>query len=185
MAILKWKNGLKLFPIDALSIAFTFFLFLNPMVLFDVGFQLSFSVTFAIIVSAPSILQKYHNNISHMLVTTVIAQLSALPFMLFHFFGVSLLSIFVNLIFIPFIPIFSSRCVFPLFYTIHVWISPNAINEYVCKIVHFPITLPIYSYFSFADFTPGKPNSFSSDCTLLLTIFILWEEKSLKRKVPS
>jgi competence protein ComEC len=188
MATIKWENRLKLLPIDALSIAFTLFLLLNPMVLFDVGFQLSFSVTSAIIISGPSILQQYHNNLTRMLVTTVIAQLSALPFMLYHFFGVSLLSIFVNLIFIPLYSYLFLPGVYFLFFLQIIFGSvPMPLMTTFAKIVHFSNNITqLFSNFSFSDFTPGRPEIpfLVIDTVILLTIFILWEEKSRKRKGP-
>ena len=48
----KWKRQLKLVPIDAISLALIIYLFFSPMIVFDAGFQLSFAVSFAIILSS-------------------------------------------------------------------------------------------------------------------------------------
>src|SRR3954467_4491917 len=97
----KWKYHLKLITIDAISLAFILFIFVSPMVIFDIGFQLSFLVSFAIVLAAPKILKRYQGNMAKMAATSVTAQLSAMPLLLYHYFQVSLIGIAANLLYIP------------------------------------------------------------------------------------
>ncbi|MCL6587706.1 MAG: DNA internalization-related competence protein ComEC/Rec2 [Anoxybacillus sp.] len=87
-------------PLDALSATCIIMLVIQPYALFQAGFQLSFIVSFALILSIPTIAQ-YHSAVVRLSLTTFIAQVSALPFVLYHFFAVSLFSIPLNLLFVP------------------------------------------------------------------------------------
>ncbi|EID45370.1 DNA internalization-related competence protein ComEC/Rec2 [Parageobacillus thermoglucosidasius] len=91
---------MMLSPLDALSVALIVMLLFDPYLLWDVGFQLSFIVSFALILSSPMIMS-YHSVAFRLFFTTFIAQLSALPFLLYYFFEVSLWSLPLNVIFVP------------------------------------------------------------------------------------
>ncbi|WP_044894738.1 DNA internalization-related competence protein ComEC/Rec2 [Bacillus alveayuensis] len=95
---LKWPT--KLLPIDSLSIACIIMLLFNPYTLFQAGFQLSFMAALALILSSHTILQP-SSSLRQLVLTTVIAQLSLLPLLLYHFFEISLLSFPLNVIFVP------------------------------------------------------------------------------------
>jgi competence protein ComEC len=186
MLAVKWGKRLKLLPIDALSLAFSLFLLFKPFVLFDVGFQLSFSVSGAIILSAHSVLEQYQNRLLRMFMTTLAAQLSAFPFILYHFFGFSLLSIFINLIFIPLYSYLFLPGVYLLFlFQIIFGSVPNIFMNGFMYIVHFSNKLiQLFSEFSFANFTPGRPNTFFLilDIVILFILFILWEQVNRKKQ---
>jgi competence protein ComEC len=186
MLAVKWGKRLKLLPIDALSLAFSLFLLFKPFVLFDVGFQLSFSVSGAIILSAHSVLEQYQNRLLRMFMTTLAAQLSAFPFILYHFFGFSLLSIFINLIFIPLYSYLFLPGVYLLFlFQIIFGSVPNIFMNGFMYIVHFSNKLiQLFSEFSFANFTPGRPNTFFLilDTVILFILFILWEQVNRKKQ---
>lgn len=187
MLTLKWKNKFKLLPIDALSIAFSLNILLNPMVIFDVGFQLSFSVSAAIILSAHTIMHRYHNNFVRMFMTTVCAQLAALPFLLYHFFGVTLLSIVINLLFIPLYSYIFLPGVYLLFLIqILFGMVPSSLMKAFAYIVHVSNNLvQVFCEFSFANFTPGRPGIpfLVIDTVIILTIFILWERRGKQKTI--
>ncbi|WP_059171203.1 DNA internalization-related competence protein ComEC/Rec2 [Bacillus sp. FJAT-27445] len=106
------------FPIttvDALSLSFLAYLFFNPYVLFDPGFQLSYSVTFALLLSGKAILKKNWGSLGVLLTGTMISQLAALPILLFHFYGVPLISVAANLIYIPLYSFFLMPAVYFLY----------------------------------------------------------------------
>jgi competence protein ComEC len=75
-------------------------LFFRPNMLFDIGFQLSFAVTFSIIMSSSIILQ-YPKKTLQLFILSSICQLAALPILLFHFFEVSFLGVFLNVLYVP------------------------------------------------------------------------------------
>lgn len=90
-------------PPAALALSALLQLFLSPGVLFDIGFELSYLVTLAIIVSAPTISRRHANFLVRTFAMTGIAQLATLPLIAFYFYGFSLLGFFLNVFYIPFI----------------------------------------------------------------------------------
>lgn len=91
----------RLPSIDAVSIALMIMLFLNPFLLYDTGFRLSYSVSFALILSSKKILAAFDNYIHQIVAMSLVAQLSAMPIILFSFYEISTFSLFTNLLFIP------------------------------------------------------------------------------------
>ncbi len=94
----------------AILIHSMFFLVLfNPLSVFDIGFQLSYSAVFSILWIYPQI-QKYtessnvfYRYIKEVIAISVVAQLGVLPLTLYYFGQIPLLFIFGNLIVIPLI----------------------------------------------------------------------------------
>ena len=105
----------KLIDRDANSIsllAFVAFLMLiyNPMYINDVGFQLSFIVTFGLLVMTPYLVRS-NNRIINWFVGTVsipiIAQLWVIPVQIFYFNNISLYSVFANIMSVPILSVIS------------------------------------------------------------------------------
>lgn len=90
----------RLRTIDSLSIACLVLLAKDPYTMFHLGFQLSFLVCFALIICS-SFIQNQRSVIRQLFATSFIAQMSTLPLLLYHFYEVSLLSIPLNVIFVP------------------------------------------------------------------------------------
>lgn len=93
-------------------LAFVAFLMLiyNPMYLNDVGFQLSFVVTFGLLLTAPYFL-KSKNKIINWLIGTItvpiVAQLWVMPLQIFYFSNISFYSVFANVLTVPILSIVS------------------------------------------------------------------------------
>jgi len=182
----KWRNHLKLLPIDSISLASMVFLLFSPYVIFDVGFQLSFSVSFAIILSASYILQRYQRTVGRMLATSVTAQLSALPFLLYHYFEVSIMGILANFIYIPLFSFVYLPALYLLFF-IHLLFgsTPRLFIIVLVKIIHFFNELiGFFSYFSFTTYSPGRPNLLILFIyiVLIVVIFFIWEKGAYTNK---
>ena len=152
----------KIIDRDAHSIALLSFvgllmLIYNPAYINDVGFQLSFIVTFGILISLDFIV-KYKHSFSQWLAgglfIPIIAQLWVVPIQMFYFNTVSLYSVFANIITIPFLSVVSfggfASCVFAL-------CSPIA--DFTCK--YFDMVLnPCLSIIVFvSDFFANLPHS--------------------------
>ncbi|MGO4887252.1 DNA internalization-related competence protein ComEC/Rec2 [Anaerobacillus sp. MEB173] len=101
---LRFRKALH--PLDGISFVCLLLLFINPYYLFQLGFQLSFIVSFALIVSASTVWLKYTNYFSRLMAITMISQLVSFPIILYHFYEISLWSLPLNLFFIPFVSIF-------------------------------------------------------------------------------
>lgn len=101
------------FPI---CLAFFITVVFNPDVCLDIGFQLSFFLSACLLFSR-NILARMRNFVSQMFMASLICQIASLPILLFHFHTYAPLSLFLNLLFIPFINFF----VFPLGLLIVAW----------------------------------------------------------------
>lgn len=105
----------KLIDRDAHSIsllAFVAFLMLlyNPMYINDVGFQLSFIVTFGLLVMTPYLVRSKNRFINWVVGTVsipIIAQLWVMPIQIFYFNNISLYSVFANIMSVPILSVIS------------------------------------------------------------------------------
>ena len=105
----------KLLDRDANSIAllgFVAFLMLlyNPMYINDVGFQLSFIVTFGLLVTTPYLMKSKYKIVNWLTGTVsvpVIAQLWVIPVQIFYFNNISLYSVFANIMSVPILSVIS------------------------------------------------------------------------------
>ena len=105
----------KLIDRDANSISLLSFVALlmlmyNPMYINDVGFQLSFIVTFGLLVMTPYIIRsknRFVNWIAGTISIPVIAQLWVIPLQIFYFNNISLYSVFANIMSVPILSIIS------------------------------------------------------------------------------
>lgn len=91
--------GLHVSAIQALSMSFILFLWMDPGLLQDIGFQLSYGASFGIIASLK--LMEGASFFKSGLIVTAVSQLSLYPLLLLHFFEISLSSFFVNAIYVP------------------------------------------------------------------------------------
>ena len=105
----------KLIDRDAHSVALLAFvafimLLYNPMYINDVGFQLSFVVTFGLLVSTPYIIRsknRFVNWLSGTIAIPIIAQLWVIPIQIFYFNNISLYSVFANIMSVPILSVIS------------------------------------------------------------------------------
>lgn len=185
MASMKWKKTIKLAPMDSISIAFILYLLAAPMALYDAGFQLSFVVSAAIILSAPIILKRNRTVFSKMVSTSVVAQLAAYPILLFHFFEASFISIAANLLFVP----LYSFVFLPGVYLLSlVMVMVGSIPDFL---LNFSVAVLDASDWLVKEiavpsafrFTPGRPSFFSLILYAIVipVVFIFWEKPPSKR----
>ncbi len=97
----RWGNNGKFKPLDAISLTFLLYLFVSPLAIFNIGFQLSFLVTFALLISSVYILKRNEHPISLLLVTSFLSMIITAPLLLYFFFEFSIISLLVNLLYIP------------------------------------------------------------------------------------
>ncbi len=81
---------------------------LNPFIIYDISFLLSFITTYFLVISSDLISSK--NYIISLLKVSIVAFLGSLILSLYYFNKINLISIFLNLIFVPLV----TFCVFPL-----------------------------------------------------------------------
>ena len=85
--------------LQALSASFILFLWIDPGLLHDIGFQLSYGASFGIIASLK--LMEGASFLKSGLIVTAVSQLCLYPLLLFHFYEISLSSFLVNAIYVP------------------------------------------------------------------------------------
>lgn len=182
----KWKNRLKLYPIDAISIAFLIYLFFAPKIIHDTGFQLSFAVSYAIILSATRLLPHFQRAITQMLVISIISQVSALPILLYHFFETSFISIVANLLYIPlFSYVFLPGLYLLFLIQLLFGFTPSFLIDSFMKIISLAnILIDRLAHITFAQFIPGRPNWLFLILYILIIfmIMVIWESKTYLMK---
>lgn len=188
LLVIRWKKQIKLSPIDAISLTLLIYLFFSPLIILDAGFQLSFSVSYAIILSVTNIFPRYQESISAMVVTSIIAQLAALPILLYHFFEISFISIVANLLYIPlFSFVFLPGLYILYFIQIIFGDTPSILINLFMKIITLANALiEKLADLSFAQLVTGRPNIllFIIYMVIILAIFLIWEAGfQQKRKI--
>ncbi|EUJ29921.1 ComEC/Rec2 family competence protein [Listeria grayi] len=118
MALLSYLLPLfmkKIDPFTALCASGIICLFIRPMQLFDVGFQLSYALTAGIILSNQKILRRFTSNWSQMFVLSWITTWISIPIVCYHFYQISWTGIFLNLIYVPLFVFFRPPIILSLF----------------------------------------------------------------------
>lgn len=95
---------LNIKTINILIIVLFLLLIINPFFLYDLGFQYSFIISFFLILFSENI-SKYKNYFSKIFIISLISFMVSFPITIYNFYQINILSIFLNLIFVPFISI--------------------------------------------------------------------------------
>lgn len=106
---LKWKLNYT----DVISIVFLLLILFDPFIVYHIGFQLSFAVTFGLIVSQAWISQTTSNTM-RILQISFISQMIILPLQLHYFYLFQPLSIIINLLIVPYFSLFVIPAMFGL-----------------------------------------------------------------------
>lgn len=154
----------KLLDRDSHSIALLSFvamlmLMYNPAFVNDVGFQLSFLVTFGIICTANVLLDKFKGNklkefIAGTLLIPIVAQIWVIPLQMFYFNTISTYSFFANVSIMPFLSVISFGGFISSVLSI---IAPIA--DYVCLISDFILNIFLNILVYLSNFFASLPNS--------------------------
>lgn len=162
--LLTIKNN-KITGVDVIGLACMILLFLNPYYLFHVGFQLSFTVS-AFLILSHKIIQRTKSSIGQLFTVSIIAQMASFPIIIYHFYEVSIWSIFLNVVYVPFFSLFVLPCSLILYMVINYLPIFYSILE---VILQFPLTFfnyiaVLFSNLSFGHFLFGKQS-------ILITLF--------------
>jgi competence protein ComEC len=98
-----YRLKLRIHPLDIISSACVIQLLLDPYIIYNIGFQFSYLISFTLIVSSKKILNSLHRPLHLTLIITSISQLISLPLVLWNNYEISLFSIILNILFIPLI----------------------------------------------------------------------------------
>ncbi|MED3648165.1 DNA internalization-related competence protein ComEC/Rec2 [Halalkalibacterium halodurans] len=173
----------RLAPIIVLSLVAVIYIIIEPYAIFQLGFQLSFLTTCALLLSSSTLLQAINRPLLSLVKVTFLAQLISMPVILYHFFELPILSVPLNLLFVPVV----SFVLLPLSFfvasslLIHPGVAelPLFILEIIVPIVHQ--LLLVLNEQSFAAVVIGKP-SLNSVFLMMISLIIGWAW--LERKEP-
>jgi len=100
---------IKVSKIKLFYLFFLVMLIINPYNIYNMSFKFSYTITFFLLLFK-DIINKYHNYFIKIFVTSFISFLASLPILINSNYEINILSIFLNIIFVPFV----SLIVFPL-----------------------------------------------------------------------
>lgn len=172
-------------PHDAISLTFLLMLGTDPYYIYHIGFQLSFVVSFFLIMSHRLIENASMSFWNQLLAASIVSQLSSLPLILYHFYQISLLSLPLNLLFIPLFSLVvlpACLCILCLLLIIPflgetLSLTLNMLLDVSNRLVAFAVTLP-HTRLIF-----GQP-SFLVTISLyagILWLFAAWERNGKHR----
>lgn len=146
---------------DTLSLLFfvaTLMLVYDPAMINQIGFQLSFAVTFGLLLTCPIIFDKIENKFLNFMasatIVPLIAQLYAAPIQMYYFNTFSAYSILANIAIIPFLTIVS----FLGFISSTLALIPP-LSFYICKISDIILNPFLSGLIHISDFFSNLPNS--------------------------
>lgn len=171
----------------AFSVSILLFIFVQPSVIFQVGFQLSYGAA-ATLVFSSRILAKNQSPLRLSFLITFLCQVGVFPILLFHFYEVSISSFITNLFFVPLfsfiiLPInllflFLTACVpsvSSLFFSLY-----EPLREMLRHLILFISSMPYQLW------NPGKPSIpllIIGFIGVISTFVILERNRSLKNLV--
>lgn len=176
---------LRITPLDAISVAFLLLVLIAPYTVYQPGFQLSFGVSFALVLSAETIINRFQSYLSKLIVVSFVAQLASIPILLSYFYEISLISVAANLIFVP---LFSFILLPLVLVTYLSGIFFPFVSELFLPLVEISISFANTMSTSLAvlplsSVVIGKPNAFMLMLypTIYLLFFINWEKDRGKK----
>lgn len=114
---------------NLLILSYILLLIINPFYLYDVGFQLSLTITYFLLFSSNHIKTKgYFKNL---ILSGIISLFSSIPILINSFYSINLLSLINNLFFIPFI----SFVVYPISIIVFIFPSLNKLLYFITNIL--------------------------------------------------
>jgi competence protein ComEC len=174
------KFTARLHAIDGLCLSFLLMTISDPHIIYDIGFQLSYTVTFSLLLSF-SIMSRFPSSFIKLIITSYIAQLSSLPLILYYFFEVPLISILANLIFVP----LYSFILLPglIFLFLIQFVSPE-LFRFLSAILSYLIgrsdqLATLFASFNWTSIVIGRPSTgfLFLYGTVIVLSFICWEQK--------
>ncbi|HBM4134082.1 TPA: DNA internalization-related competence protein ComEC/Rec2, partial [Listeria innocua] len=101
LLLLSEKYAAKWSAFSVICISFILFFIIQPHVIYEVGFQLSYVVSFGIILSSRQILVRQQSPFVKSLTISFISTMMSSVVMMYHFYSFSWVGIFFNLLYVP------------------------------------------------------------------------------------
>ncbi|MFB5250199.1 DNA internalization-related competence protein ComEC/Rec2 [Bacillus mycoides] len=185
LLLVAFMCSVRLSSLDALSMTAICMLIYDPYLIFNIGFQFSFVGSFSLLLSAPILLGRSNGVVRNSIYISIISQLASTPILLYHFGYFSPYSIFLNLIYVPFLSIIVLPC------SIIILICMPVIPFFAKGIAYvlslcLTISNDFLSYcesFPFIRLTFGQTPLFlvAIYCFSIVSIFVIWERVITKK----
>lgn len=145
--------------VSLLSVVAMIMLIYNPAFINDVGFQLSFIVTFGLLTTANVIFERYKelpipNWLTGAILIPIVAQIWVAPIQMFYFNTISLYSVFANVLSMPFLSIISFGGFVSSIIAIF---SPY--TDGICMVIDFILNYVLHILVFISNFFANLPNS--------------------------
>lgn len=181
--VLLWRLfNKRINSVDVISIVCIVLLLNNPYLLYDLSFQFSFAVTFALILST-NLFKNQHWLVLSIRIS-IISQLAILPLQFHYFYYTNVFSFLANLFFVPYFTAFVIPLCLLMILTLPFQFLTN-IFDYVFILIHERVLI-ILEWIGKLDFTVwvfGKPSFMSIILFYLFFIFFMkcWDKNKLKQ----
>ena len=93
--------GIRLSAFKTITICLLGYILIDPFQVFQIGFQLSFLLSYGLIISVKILHKSPQSPVVSLLVITAICQLISTPIILYYFYEISLISFLSNLLYVP------------------------------------------------------------------------------------
>ena len=164
--------NLKIKGLDLMLIVLIIAILINPFIIYDMGFQFSYSISFTLVVFGKKftrLKKKWQQN----LVTSVICFLVSFPICIYYYSTINVLSILLNLLMIPLVSII----VFPM--TLLTFVCPIIYPLYKIVIFVLEEISGIVSKIKFFELVLAKPSLFLILIYYSLIYLSFWKLKYL------
>ncbi|HDU7341405.1 TPA: DNA internalization-related competence protein ComEC/Rec2 [Listeria monocytogenes] len=181
LLLLSEKYTTKWSSFSAICLSFILFFLLQPYIIREVGFQLSYAVSFGIILSSRQIVTRQQNAFTKSLAISFISTIMSSAVMMYHFYSFSWVGIFFNLIYVPiFTMIILPGCltVFVLsFFSTEIFHFPEAMLTFFIQLVE-KLTY-IFAKIPHQTIVTGRPNTVILVLTIItiIIVFSQWQKK--------
>ncbi|GGM31104.1 DNA internalization-related competence protein ComEC/Rec2 [Paraliobacillus quinghaiensis] len=141
LGIIVLSNNHKIGLTDIISIVFLLCLIINKEIIFQLGFQFSFIVTLAILLSR-KFLMRSNKKLEIIFRISFISTVSVLPLQLAHFYFINPLAILLNLFIVPYFTLIVMPLLFVLFISSYVTPFISTLIDTSFELIHqFVLTL--------------------------------------------
>lgn len=184
LLLLSEKYATKWSSFSAICLSFILFFVLQPYVINEVGFQLSYVVSFGIILSSRQILTRQQNAFTKSLAISFVSTIMSSVVMMYHFYSFSWVGIFLNLIYVPIFTILilpGCLAVFVLsIFPTEIIRFPEAVLTFLIQLVE-KLTY-IFAKIPHQTIVTGRPSPVI--CVLIILTILIFFYQWQKKKFP-
>jgi competence protein ComEC len=169
--ILSRKTRWKINVIDSLSAVFLIIVLYEPFSVYNVGFQLSFMVSFSLVISSWTILHA-SSSFRQLCHVTIVAQLSSLPIVIYQFYEFPLIGFLTNLLYVPLFSIFILPVAIIVYFLTSTVSAEWSMSLYQILLEGIWLLSSTIASFPFSTLVMGKPNFLLLLGYLILIYFV-------------